>query len=238
MSCGEFEDALSDYLEKALDRPTYRAAAEHAIECPLCHSLLNDVRQSISICHTMYEADPQLTRLEARILASTLPEAGLGCEEFEDHLTDYLDGFLPAYVFHRWERHAALCGDCSDLPGTVVRSLAAIVSMKLDELPVPDGLNERILLATTGTRYREEVRVSWGERFADWFRGLKVPISVPQLAPVAMMAMFAFLFISQSVSSDGSLTDIYSKTFQVAEQTYRQSAEAFGTARPAAQENR
>lgn len=238
MSCGDFEDSLSDYLEKALDPVKNRAAATHALECPLCHSLLNDVKQSISICQTISESDPQLTRLEARILASTLPDAGLGCIEFEEHLTDYLDGFLPANVFHRWERHAALCGECSDLPGTVVRSLAAIVSMKLDELPVPQGMNERILRQTIGTLEVAAVQPSWNARIAEWFRGLRVPISVPQLAPVAMMLMFAFLFISQSVSTDGSLTDIYAKTFHVAEQTYRQSAEAFGTARPSAVEDR
>ncbi len=238
ISCSEFEESLSDYLEKALGEAANRAAAAHALECPLCHSLLNDVKQSISICHMMSESDPQLTRLEARVLANTLPEAGLDCTEFEDHLTDYLDGFLPAIVFHRWERHAALCGECSDLPGAVVRSLAAIVSVKLDELPIPAGLNERILAMTIGTRELRDVKPSWASRFEEWIRGLKVPISVPQLAPVAMMLMFAFLFISQSVSSDGSLTDIYSKTFHVAEQTYRQSAEAFGSSRPAGSEDR
>ena len=33
--------------------------------------------------------------LEARILVSTMPETAMGCEDFEEHLTDYLDGFLP-----------------------------------------------------------------------------------------------------------------------------------------------
>ena len=38
------------------------------------------------------------------------------CEEFEESLTDYLDGFLPAHNYHRWERHAALCDRCTELP--------------------------------------------------------------------------------------------------------------------------
>ena len=42
-----------------------------------------------------------------------------------------------------------------------------------------------------------------------------------------MMMMFAFLVFSQTVSADGSLTDVYEKSFQLAEQTYQQSADAF-----------
>ena len=45
----------------------------------------------------------------------------MSCEEFEECLTDYLDGFLPAHLYHRWERHAALCDRCTELPGEVVR---------------------------------------------------------------------------------------------------------------------
>ena len=42
--------------------------------------------------------------------------------------------------------------------------------------------------------------------------------------PVAMMTLFAFLFVSQTVSADGSLSDVYAKSYQLAEQTYEQSA--------------
>jgi hypothetical protein len=41
------------------------------------------------------------------------------------------------------------------------------------------------------------------------------------------MMMFAFLVFSQTVSADGSLTDVYAKSFQLAEQTYQQGADAF-----------
>ncbi len=227
INCEAFEDNLSDYLEGALDRAAHVATAAHALSCPLCHALLNDVKQSMAVCHELAEIDPQLTRLEARVLANTMPEAALSCDEFEGYLTDYLDGFLPAPVFHRWERHAVLCEECTDLPGSVVRSLAALVSFKLDELPVPDGMVERILQETIGTEQAITAKAPWSAQIAEWFRGLRWPITVPQLAPVALMLMFAFLFISQSVSADGSLKDVYSKSFQIAEQTYRQSADAF-----------
>jgi hypothetical protein len=224
INCSQFEESLTDYLDKTLDGVTYKAVAEHAMSCPLCHSLLNEVKGTLAACRQLAEPRLPLTRLEAKILASTVPNSALHCEEFENYLTDYLDGFLPAQVFHRWERHAVMCNDCSDLPGAVVRSLAAIVAYKTDELPLPAGLHERIMQQTVGTARAKARRVSFGERFKDWASGLSFPISVPQLAPVAMMMMFAFLVFSQTVSADGSLSDVYAKSFQLAEQTYEQGA--------------
>ena len=230
IDCTVFEESLSDYLEKALDRSQHKAMAAHALQCPLCHALLNDVKEAVKACRTLSEPTPALSRLEARILASTVPDATINCREFEEHLTDYLDGFLPATVFHRWERHAVLCDECSDLPGVVVRSLAAIVNYKLDELPVPDGLHARILAQTLGTERAKEVKPSLSSRFGEWVRGLRWPISVPQLAPVAGMLLVAFLAFSQTVSADGSLTDVYAKSYKLAEETYRQGAEVFNEA--------
>ncbi len=62
----------------------------------------------------------------------------------------------------------------------------------------------------------------------EWVRSLSFPISVPQLAPVAMMMLFAVLIFSQTVSADGSLTGIYTRSFELAEQTYHQGASALG----------
>lgn len=239
IDCTAFEESLSDYLEKALEPAARKAMSAHALQCPLCHALMNEVKSAIAACRQMAEPRAAVTRLEAKILSKTVPDATVGCHEFEEHLTDYLDGFLPATVFHRWERHAVLCGECSDLPGMVVRSLAAIVSYKLDELPVPAGLHQRILAQTTGSEKLQISKPSMVSRFGEWARGLRFPITVPQLAPVAMMIVTAFLVFSQTVSADGSLTDVYAKSYQLAEQTYRQGAdvlnEATGNA-PAAQD--
>jgi anti-sigma factor RsiW len=232
INCTQFEESLTDYLDKTLDRATFKAVAEHAISCPLCHALLNDVKGALAACRELGEPRLPVTRLEAKILASTVPHATLHCEEFENYLTDYLDGFLPAQVFHRWERHAVMCDDCSDLPGAVVRSLAAIVAYKSDELPVPAGLHERIMEQTIGTARATTVKASVADRFREWARGFSFPISVPQLAPVAMMMMFAFLVFSQTVSADGSFSDVYAKSYQLAEQTYKQGADAFNGRQP------
>ena len=148
------------------------------------------------------------------------------CERFEEHLTDYLDGFLPAQTFHRWERHAAICTSCEDLPGMVVRSIGACLTYKTDELAVPAGLHERILNLTLGTTAADELKASWASRAGEWVRGLRFPIGIPQLAPVAMMLLVAFLVFSQTVSADGSLSGVYKQGVQLAESTYQQSADA------------
>jgi hypothetical protein len=224
MDCKTFEERLSDYLEHTVEKDVRRAMAAHSLKCPLCHALMNEVKNTIAACRQVSEPKPALTHLDAQILARTMPSAAIDCEEFEAYLTDYLDGFLPANVFHRWERHAVLCDECTDLPGAVVRSLGALISYKAEELPVPFGLHERILEKTLGTARARSAKASYADRFREWVRGFSFPISVPQLAPVALMTAFAFLFITQTVSADGSLQDVYAKSAKLAEQTLEQGA--------------
>lgn len=224
LNCSDFEEHLTDYLDGTLERSMHKSVAAHALRCPLCHSLLNEVKDAMAVCREMAVPQSSLTPLEARILAATIPETSLACEEFEEHLTDYLDGFLPAVVYHRWERHAVLCEKCTDLPGEVVRSIAACYGYKMEELPLPEGLHAKILQATIGTEKAETVKASWAAQAGEWIRSFSFPISIPQLAPVAMMLLFAVLVLSQTVSADGSISGMYQKSFQLAEQTYQQGA--------------
>ncbi len=227
INCSQFEELLTDYIDKALETTVHKSVATHALACPLCHSLLNDVRESLNVCHEISAPKMSLTRLEARVLSMTMPESAMICEDFESYLTDYLDGFLPASVFHRWERHAVLCSSCEDLPGMVVRSIAACYSYKTEELAVPHGLHDRILQSTIGTAIAIEVKASLASQVGEWVRGLRFPIGLPQLAPVVMMLLVAFMVFSQTVSADGSLTNVYQQGFELAEQTYKQSANAW-----------
>lgn len=225
IGCAEFEENLTDYLDSALDRQKHKAVAAHALRCPLCHSLLNEVKEALEVCREIAVPKVSMTKLEARIISMTAPETAMSCEKFEEYLTDYLDGFLPAPIFHRWERHAVLCEKCTDLPGEVVRSIAACYTAKAEELPLPEGLHDRILQATIGTTHAEEVRPTRVKQAVEWIRGLSFPIPLPQLAPVAMILLFAFIFFNQAVSADGSIRGIYQKSFELAGQTYKQGAD-------------
>ncbi len=216
---------MTDYLDNSLERQAKVAMAEHALRCPLCHALLNEVKGAVEICHEIAAPKHSMTHLEARILSMTAPETALACADFENYLTDYLDGFLPAPIFHRWERHAVLCEQCTDLPGEVVRSIAACYTYKSEELPISENLHARILQATIGTEKAGDVRASWISQSIEWIRGLSFPIPIPQLAPVAMIMMFAALIFSQTVSADGSISGMYQKSFELAGQTYKQSTD-------------
>lgn len=224
MLCAEFEDRLTDYLDGALEADTNRAFAEHALRCPVCHELLSEVKNTLTACRVSEAPVIQAAELEARIIMSTMPSAGMNCEEFENYLTDYLDGFLPAPLYHRWERHAAICERCTELPGQVVRSIGACYTYISEELPVPVGLHERILQATLGTTDAEELRAPLAARIATWVRSLLDPIVSPQFATVATMLLVAVLVLTSTVSADGSVGGMYRAGIKLAEQTYAQSA--------------
>jgi len=225
--CSEFEDQLSDYLEGGLSGEMHRGMASHALKCPLCHELLNEVKGNLELCRVIAEPVSVLTKLEAGIMARTMPETEMACGEFEQHLTDYLDGFLPAQLFHRWERHAAVCQSCTDLPGAVVRSIGVCYTIKMEELPIPEGLHERILQMTLGTTEAQTIKASVGSRAMEWVRSVLKPISIPlpQLAPVAMVLLFAVLLFSHVIPADASLTTVYQQSFQMAGETYAQGAD-------------
>jgi anti-sigma factor RsiW len=223
MLCAEFEDRLTDYLEGTLEGEAQRACAEHALRCPVCHDLLNEVRNAVVECRASVPPQPS-PELEARILLKTAPETSMSCEEFEEHLTDYLDGFLPAPLYHRWERHAALCERCSDLPGQVVRAIGACYSYISEERPVPAGLHERILQATLGTTEAERVRAPVGARVAEWLRGWLDVLVTPQLATVATMLLLAVLVGTSTLSPDGSISGMYNASLRLAARTYSYSA--------------
>lgn len=219
MHCEDFENQLSDYLETELDAETHRAFSEHALRCPVCHQTLSEVKNTMQACRVA-EVPPPTRELEALILQSTMPETAMTCSEFEESLTDYLDGFLPAPFYHRWERHAALCDRCTELPGEVVRSIGACYTYISEEQPVPFGLNQRILQATLGTLTAAEVQAPLSARFASWLRLLLDPIVSPQLATVATMLLLAVFVLANTVSADGSITGVYQASLRLAEKSY------------------
>lgn len=223
MFCTDFEDRLTDYLDGALAPETQRTFAEHAMRCPVCHELLNEVKNALAECRAS-EPPPPAVDLEARILVRTAPETSMRCEEFEEHLTDYLDGFLPAPVFHRWERHAALCERCTELPGQVVRSIGACYSYISEEMPIPAGLHARILQSTLGTTEALEVRAPFGARVVEWMRGWLDAVVTPQMATVATMVLVAVFVGTNTISEDGSIGGMYRASLKLAAQTYEKGA--------------
>jgi anti-sigma factor RsiW len=222
MLCVDFENLLTDYIEGVVGPETNRLVAEHAMKCPVCHETLSAVRSAVEACR-MGTVPAPTRELEARILQRTMPDTAMQCEEFEECLTDYLDGFLPAHLYHRWERHAALCDRCTELPGEVVRAIGACYTYISEEKPLPAGLNDRILQATLGTVTPQEIKAPWTSRAASRFRLWLDPIISPQLAAVATMILAATLVLTHTVSADGSISGVYAAGLQLAEKTGAQT---------------
>src|SRR5437773_4235486 len=218
MLCHDFEDQLTDYLDGALEPLANKDFAEHAMRCPVCHDLLGEVKNTLVACASS-EAPTADAGLEARILLKTVPEMAITCSQFEEHLTDYLDGFLLAPLYHRWERHAILCADCGELPGDVVRAIGGCYTYKQDELPVPAGLEARILQSTIGNVLPQQVRPPVTARMIEWLRGSLDLIVSPQLASVATMLLMSVFVLTNTVSTDGSVGGVYHASLQLAERT-------------------
>ena len=235
MLCVDFESLLTDYIEGVVGPETNKLMGEHAMRCPICHETLSAVRSTMDACR-MATVPPPSREFEARILQKIAPDTAMSCEEFEELLTEYLDGFLPAHMYHRWERHAALCNGCTELPGAVVRAIGACYTYISEEKPVPAGLNERILQATLGTLTPEEIKAPWRSRAASRFRLWLDPIMSPQLATVATMLLAAVLVLSSTVSADGSIGGVYNAGLQLAEQTSGQTQALSNEVMPTAPE--
>lgn len=218
MLCVDFETLLTDYIEGVSGPETNRQMAEHAMKCPVCHETLSAVKSTVTACRIASVPEPSRD-LDARILQKTVPQTAMTCEEFEEFLTDYLDGFLPANLYHRWERHAAICERCTELPGEVVRSIGACYTYISEEKPLPEGLHERILQATLGTATPQEIKAPWTARAASRFRLWLDPIISPQLVSVATMILVAVLVLTNTVSADGSISGVYNAGLALAERT-------------------
>jgi hypothetical protein len=220
MLCAEFEDVVTEYLDNGLENEAAREFAEHSLSCPLCHQLLDDVRGTLGLFQVI-SPEPPIGDLHLRLIQTVAPELDMTCHEFEESLTDYLDGFLPAPLYHRWERHAAACRECTELPGIVVRTIGACYASLGEPLEVPFGLHQKVLKSTLGTVNAAEKQSPMVTRLAERLRLLLDPIVAPQFAAVATMILIAVLVLTSTVSSDGSIGGMYRASVRLAEQTYK-----------------
>ena len=100
-----------------------------------------------------------------------------------------------------------------------MRTIGACYTYKQDELPIPAGLEARILQATIGNVLPQQVRAPFSARLVEWLRGALDPIVSPQLASVATMLLVSVFVLTNTVSTDGSVSGIYRASLQLVERT-------------------
>jgi len=228
MNCYTFEEKLSDYFDGYLavgDASLFRA---HALQCRACRSLMDEVKATIQICNDQEKLDTP-AMLETALMAISVEHAALGCDGFETLITEFLDGFVPAPTYHRFEEHAGGCSECSLLLTEVVYAVAACHSVHtFEEVELPPSLVARLLgvMPAGKPSFARRVAGSFGvladylipnpARTARWTFATSITLAV---------AMLAFLFLG--FSDDGTLAGIYRQAHVKASELYSHSTDVY-----------
>lgn len=222
-NCQRFESRLSEYLEHALLAEAERECSEHLLSCVECRTLLRDVENAVKTLHEMAPSELPAS-IEERVLAIGRQENALTCSEFEDRITEFLDDFVEAPVFHAFQDHAHACLKCSDTLNETVLAVAACHSVHFEESrDIPERVIENILASTSVARQRRKERWSWWERWSAAAREFFRPVLTPQWAAGFAIIGASMMVLVFSVSDDGSLQGVARGTNNYATKVFSQS---------------
>lgn len=228
MNCDAFEEKLSDYFDGFLvgrDASLFRA---HALKCRACRSLMDEVKATIQICSEREKVNTP-AMLETALVAISVEHAVLGCDGFEALVTEFLDGYVPAPTYHRFEEHAGGCSECSTLLTEVVYAVAACHSVHtFEEVEIPDLVVANLL------RVMPARKATFGRRLVDGFAAIADHL-IPNPTRTARwtfatsitlaIAMLAFLFLG--FSDDGTVAGIYRQANVKASELYSHSTDVY-----------
>lgn len=228
MDCDRFEEGLSDYFDGLLVRREASLFRAHALQCRECRSLMDDVKAAISVCKVQDEVEPP-SLLEPSLLAIAVEQGTLGCGGFEDLITEFLDGFVPAVTYHRFEEHAETCDQCSALLTGVVYAVAACHSVHtFEEVEVAEPVMARLIAIAPPRKTRLTRRVA--DRFAAFAGGLIPRPSQSArwtFATAGSLAFATFAVLLFGFSDDGTVAGIYRQAHVKASELYSQGAEVY-----------
>jgi hypothetical protein len=189
---------------------------------------MDEIKGTIRICREQEELETPAT-LETALTAISVEHAAVGCDGFEALITEFLDGFVPAPVYHRFEEHAGECGECSMLLTEVVYAVAACHSVHtFEEVELPASLMAKLLGVMRARK------LSLTRRVANRF-GIIADHLIPNPTQTARwtfatsitlaIAMLAFLFFG--FSDDGTVAGIYRQAHVKASELYSHSTDVY-----------
>jgi len=144
ISCREFDSLLVEYVDGGLQQDWRKGMASHSLQCRSCRVLLDDVKVRL---RDVGRDSEMITnpRLEAVLESIPDSQSDLSCPCFQDLISDFLDGFVHASVYHRFARHSDSCSACSRVLTDVVYAVAACHSAHIyEEHEVPQALTARL----------------------------------------------------------------------------------------------
>jgi hypothetical protein len=154
ISCKGFDSHLAEYIGGGLKQDVRKDMASHSLQCRSCRALLDDVKLKLRDAgrDTEIVTNPHL---EAVLELIPECESDLNCSSFEDLVSDFLDGFVHASVYHRFAHHSDVCVKCSRVLTDVVYAVAACHSVHTyEEHEVPQLLAAKLSAIGSGADKR------------------------------------------------------------------------------------
>lgn len=228
MDCSTFESSLSDYFDGSLAPKQATLFRTHALQCRACRSLMDDVKTAINVCQRSAEIEPP-PLLETTLAAIPSDHQALSCSGFEELTTEFLDGFLPASIYHRFEEHTEECVECSMLLTGVVYAVAACHSVHtFEEVDVPEPILARLI------GMMPERAPGLAHRVADnlgSLAGYLLPRTTQStrwtFATAASLAFATFALLLFGFSDDGTVGGIYRQAHVRVSELYTQGADVY-----------
>jgi hypothetical protein len=226
MDCTKFEAQISEYLDGTLSKSDAAYFAAHVLQCRSCHSLMDDIKLYLV---EVKDAVNIPDELEISLFSIQTELTPLSCEEFQELITDFLDGFVPAQTYHKFETHAEECGSCSSLLTEVVYAVAACHSVHtFEEVEVPESLESRLLAVYPAKS--KSLRKSVADKVARMAAALMPRNTQTRAwnyatASGLAFAMLALMFIG--VSDDGTVSGLFYGLQSKAATLYSRSTELY-----------
>ncbi len=224
MDCQVFEELISEHLDGELKGSEAAAFRSHQLSCPTCRSLLDSVSEAVGVCMELQEAEPPLELLSRALVIPALYPP-IDCDRFAALVTEFLDGFLEASVYHAFENHAQSCDGCSDTLAGVALAVSACHSVHFSEdIEVPESLIASILAETSGSGILAKAAAKSGlaGRIGAAIRLFAGPALAPRVATAAViLATFSMLVMRGGLAPG----EIYDNAARVTSRVYSRSAD-------------
>lgn len=210
MDCRKFEDSITDYIDGFIQSADAKPFLAHSLQCRSCRALLDEVKTTLRDCKEPAELETP-SRLEGALFTIASDHAKFQCFSFEEIITEFLDGFVPAATYHRFEEHASVCGECSSLLTDVVYAVAACHSVHTyEEVETPEALFRNLVSIMPASRRRLKERVA---RQITEFVSAVIPRATQNprwtFATATSLAFATFAFLLLGFSDDRTVAGIY-----------------------------